>query len=165
MAEKHRLPIVADEIYERLVFAGESFHSIASLSERVPVLSTSGIAKLFIIPGWRLGWLVTHDRGGAFGPEARRNRSVAAGHALQMRRCLASMSQVILGANSLVQSILPHILFSTPQSFFDDTNAQIERNAKFSFEALSRVPGLSPVMPRGTMYMMVCVCHCGCSAA
>lgn len=36
---------------------------------QVPVLSTSGIAKLFIIPGWRLGWVVINDRNGAFGPE------------------------------------------------------------------------------------------------
>jgi hypothetical protein len=36
------------------------------------------------------------------------------------------MSQVILGANSLVQSILPSILFDTPQEFFVDSVAQIE---------------------------------------
>ena len=43
-----------------------------------------------------------------------------------MRKGLTSMSQIILGANSLVQSILPRVLFDTPQSFFDETAAQIE---------------------------------------
>ena len=45
---------------------------------------------------------------------------------MQIRNGLVSMSMMILGANSLVQSILPSILFDTPQEFFDDATGQIE---------------------------------------
>ena len=45
VAERHRLPIIGDEIYEDLVFSGSQFHAVASLSEEVPVLHCSGTTK------------------------------------------------------------------------------------------------------------------------
>lgn len=45
IASRHCLPIIADEIYEHLVFPGEEFHPIASLSKDVPILSCSGLTK------------------------------------------------------------------------------------------------------------------------
>jgi aspartate/methionine/tyrosine aminotransferase len=37
--------------------SSSSFHQVASLSQRVPVLEVGGIAKRFLVPGWRLGWV------------------------------------------------------------------------------------------------------------
>lgn len=39
IAEKHRLPIISDEIYARMAFAGHPFHPLASLTSTVPVLT------------------------------------------------------------------------------------------------------------------------------
>ena len=111
MAERKRIPIIADEIYENLVFSGQTFHSLASLSVNVPVISSSGIAKEFMVPGWRVGWIVMHDRHGAL-------RDVRPG--------LVKLSQHILGANSLVQSVIPHILTQVPKTYLEETAAQIE---------------------------------------
>lgn len=66
IAEKHRVPIIADEIYEHFVFPDVEYCSISSLSENVPVLSCGGLTKRFLVPGWRLGWIVIHDRNGVF---------------------------------------------------------------------------------------------------
>ena len=52
-AERHKIPIISDEIYANIVFDGFSFTSIADLSENVPILAISGIAKEFLVPGWR----------------------------------------------------------------------------------------------------------------
>jgi tyrosine aminotransferase len=87
VARKHNLPILADEIYAGLVFTGE-FAPLHVHSGDVPVISvggahtttfavvrshlaecctmyvfTLGIAKEFVVPGWRVGWLVMHDKG------------------------------------------------------------------------------------------------------
>lgn len=62
------LPIIADEIYENMVFTGHSFTPIASLTDEVPVLSCRGTTKRFMIPGMRLGWITVHDRHKRFGP-------------------------------------------------------------------------------------------------
>lgn len=66
LCEKYRVPIIADEIYEHFVFSGVDYHSISSLSKNVPVLSCGGLTKRFLVPGWRLGWIVIHDRNDIF---------------------------------------------------------------------------------------------------
>ena len=64
IAEKHFIPIIADEIYEHFVFAGakKDYIPIASLTRTVPVLSCGGLTKRWLVPGWRLGWITVHDR-------------------------------------------------------------------------------------------------------
>ena len=39
---------------------------MGDLSRNVPVLSVGGMAKEFLVPGWRVGWILIHDRAGAF---------------------------------------------------------------------------------------------------
>lgn len=56
-ADEKRLPIIVDEIYADMVFEGQRFVPLASLSKRVPVISVGGTAKRFMVPGWRLGWV------------------------------------------------------------------------------------------------------------
>ncbi|XP_034190755.1 tyrosine aminotransferase isoform X2 [Osmia lignaria lignaria] len=62
VAARYYVPIIADEIYEHMVFPGRTFHSLASLSNEVPILSCSGLTKRFLVPGWRMGWIIIHDR-------------------------------------------------------------------------------------------------------
>lgn len=66
VAEAARLPIIADEIYRNMVFSTAKFVPIAGLSSEVPVLSVGGIAKEFLVPGWRVGWVLVHDKKGRF---------------------------------------------------------------------------------------------------
>ena len=84
VAQRNYVPIIADEIYEDLVFTNNQFYPIASLTTQVPVLSCRGTTKKyekqniflyliklilnrFLIPGWRLGWILIHDRELRFG--------------------------------------------------------------------------------------------------
>ena len=66
VAEKHNLPIISDEIYADMTFKGHTFHPIASLTQKVPVLTTGGLAKRWLVPGWRVGWVFVHDRQNRF---------------------------------------------------------------------------------------------------
>lgn len=65
-AQKNRLPIVADEVYGDLTFEDSPFHPLAdvaaSLGWGVPVITASGLAKQFLVPGWRVGWIVFQDK-------------------------------------------------------------------------------------------------------
>lgn len=49
------------------VFPGCSCPSLASLSSDVPILSCGGLAKRWLVPGWRMGWILVHDRNEVFG--------------------------------------------------------------------------------------------------
>merc|ERR1719220_2634713 len=127
IAERHKVPIIADEIYDNFVFPGETYVPIASLTTTVPVLSCGGLTKRFLVPGWRMGWIVIYDRGHVFDHEVRKG--------------LLCMSQRIIGSNTLVQGALPTILANTPKSFFDDTINVIQNNAKLAFTKLRGIPG------------------------
>ena len=141
IAEKYKVPIIADEIYEHFVFPGETYVPIASLTSTVPVLSCSGLTKRFLVPGWRIGWIIIYDRDQVFDHE--------------IRKGLMCMSQRIIGSNTFIQGALPTILKNTPQSFYDNTINTVKNNADLAFRKLRNTPGLIPIMPRGAMYMMV----------
>ncbi|KAJ2953725.1 hypothetical protein O0L34_g1348 [Tuta absoluta] len=141
IASRNRVPILADEIYEHFVFSGHKFAAISSLSKDVPVLTCSGLTKRFLVPGWRMGWVIVHDRNEILGKDVRKG--------------LINFSQRIIGPSTLIQRALPAILKYTPQSFFDEVVLFIENQANMAYEELKRVPGLRPIMPQGAMYMMV----------
>lgn len=65
IAERHRVPIISDEVYEFFAFPGVQFHSFASLSKNVPILTCSALSKRFMMPGIRMGWIIVNDRHGA----------------------------------------------------------------------------------------------------
>lgn len=140
IAAKFKVPIIADEIYEHFVFEGFQYHSMASLTKEVPILSCGGLTKRFLVPGWRLGWIVIYDQNGVLST---------------VRNGLASLSQRILGPNTLIQAALPDILKNTPPEFFHSTIHYIQKNAELFYKRFSTIPGLLPVMPQGAMYMMV----------
>ncbi|XP_023942075.2 tyrosine aminotransferase [Bicyclus anynana] len=141
IASRNKVPIIADEIYEHFVFAGRQFTPISSISKDVPVLTCSGLTKRFLVPGWRMGWVVIHDRNDVLGKE--------------IRLALSNLSMRILGPSALIQTALPAILECTPQSFFDEVLLFIETQAKLAYKELRVAPGLRPIEPQGAMYMMI----------
>ncbi|XP_018573668.1 tyrosine aminotransferase [Anoplophora glabripennis] len=140
IAHRHKVPVIADEIYEQIVFPGEKFVSTASLNSQVPILICGGLAKRFLVPGWRVGWIVVHDEIGAFD---------------NVRKALVCLCQRTIGSNTLIQGALPSILQNTPQSFHDELISTLYENAQLTYEGLKNVRGLSPFMPQGTIYMIV----------
>jgi len=142
VAELHKIPIIADEIYENFVFPGSGIYvPMASLTTTVPILSVGGLTKRFLIPGWRMGWIAIYDKQDVFKAEVRKG--------------LMCMSQRIIGSNTLIQGALPTILESTPPEFFSSAINLVHKNAKLAHKKLRGIPGLMPVMPSAAMYMMV----------
>lgn len=68
-ADEHGLWVIADEIYQNLVYAAEGqddaapLESATSIVEAVPALRdrtilVNGVAKTYAMTGWRVGWMV-----------------------------------------------------------------------------------------------------------
>lgn len=142
IAEKYCIPIIADEIYGNMVFKGKKFVPLHEVSKNVPILTVGGLAKQFVVPGWRVGWIILHDRQDIF-------KQANIGNAL------FRLTTLIVGANSLIQSIIPEILDNTPLNFFSSLNHTLEENALYCYDRLSKVKGLEPIKPDGAMYIMV----------
>lgn len=66
-----------------------------------------------------------------------------------------NLSSRILGSNSLVQGALPAILKNTPQKFYDELVETLQNHANIAYQMLKEIPGMTPIMPMGAMYMMV----------
>lgn len=140
IAERYKLPIIADEVYGDMVFPGNECYYMAELSKNVPILSCNALSKRFMLPGWRFGWIAIHD------PQD---------HIKRVRLGFTDLTTRILGPNSLVQGALPEILSTTPQSYFDGVMEYLAENAEIVYEKLKNLPGIKPIKPAGAMYLMV----------
>jgi len=58
LALRHGFWIIADEIYERLVYSGETAPSIASLGKEIAeqTITINGCSKTYAMTGWRIGF-------------------------------------------------------------------------------------------------------------
>jgi len=84
VARKHSLVIISDEIYANMTFQNSTpFTPIADISGDVPVMTVGGLAKEFLVPGWRLGWVILCDRSGI---------------CEDLRPALQRLTQLVLGA-------------------------------------------------------------------
>jgi len=122
-----------------MVFEGETFYSCRELTNG-PVYVLGGLAKQYLAPGWRVGWILIHD------PENKLKK---------VRGPLINLSQVILGANSICQGAIPAILENTPKSHYSGLNRTLSIAADILYNGFSAIPQLNPVKPQGAMYLMV----------
>lgn len=148
VARKHKLPIIADEIYAKCVFNG-TFTHMHEVAGDVPVISVGGLAKEFVVPGWRVGWLVFHDQG--------------CGTLKDLRVGIRSLTQIVLGANALIQAAIPSVLKPTPGSkeeenlktFSKNYMKVLRSNAEMCLRICADCKEISAIEPQGAMYMMI----------
>ncbi|XVE92738.1 hypothetical protein REPUB_Repub01dG0125400 [Reevesia pubescens] len=63
-ARKLGILVIGDEAYDNLAFGSTQYVPMRAFGSTVPVLTLGSISKRWIVPGWRLGWLVTSDPNG-----------------------------------------------------------------------------------------------------
>ena len=121
---------------------------MASLTTSVPVIAVGGLAKQYLVPGWRVGWIMLHDRNDLL---------------TDVRAAYFKLSQLILGSNSLVQSVLPEVLNPVTGSLAETSLVNFKANymktltdnAAFTLSKLQNITGLQVIAPQGAMYVMV----------
>lgn len=131
LAQEHNLLVLADEIYERIVY-DEPHLSIASLpgmAERT--LTINGFSKIFSMTGWRLGYLA--------GP-----RSLLA-PMVKVREYLTSCATTFAqyGAVAALEG---------PQEPAEEMVAEFRRRRELVVSGLNAIPGVSCATPGGAFY-------------
>merc|ERR1719193_68259 len=140
LAHKYKLPIIADEIYAHIVFKGQTFTSFDEISEDVPIISTGGLAKQYMVPGWRIGWIIAHDRGNKL---------------KEVKQGLMDLTTITLGSSAFSAAMIKPLLEDTPASYYEDVNTTLEHHAQIICRELKDTPGLRVVEPQAAMYIMV----------
>jgi len=57
VAERHRLTLLSDEIYDEILYDGAQFVPLARIAGNVPCLTFDGLSKVQRACGYRVGWL------------------------------------------------------------------------------------------------------------
>lgn len=139
IARKHNLMILSDEIYDRLVFDGKEHTAMARLAPDLTVLTMNGLSKSHVLCGFRCGWMVIS------GPEKEREEINAA---------LLKIASIRLGANSIMQTIIPAALADTeyPRSMIEPGGRLYEQR-KATCEELDKIEGVSYVKNDAALYI------------
>jgi tyrosine aminotransferase len=45
-----------------MIFEGVEFTWMAECTTTVPIISIGGLAKRYLVPGWRVGWVIMYDK-------------------------------------------------------------------------------------------------------
>ena len=134
IATQHNLFVVADEIYDRLVYDDASFASFPTvldgLQERTIVIN--GASKTYAMTGWRIGWLL--------GPE-----NVA-------KKISSLQSQETSNPCSISQYAALAALRGD-QSCVEKMRAEFEKRRDYVMTRLAEIPGVSAPKTGGAFYV------------
>ncbi|MEX5611271.1 pyridoxal phosphate-dependent aminotransferase [Pseudomonas protegens] len=129
--------ILADDIYEHLIFDGQAFHTLAQVEPRLAprTLTMNGVSKAYAMTGWRIGF--------ATGP----------------RWLLAAMEklqgQQTSGACAISQQAAVAAL-NGPKDFILHSREVFQRRRDWMVARLNAIPGLKCAVPAGAFYVFVC---------
>jgi len=136
IAGEYNVPLVSDEIYDDLTFS-EKQVATASLAKDVPVITFNGFSKVYLVPGWRLGYVMFHHESGELSDVQdafmRIARSRLCANSVCQRACIAA--------------------FEGPQDHVLEVNNKLKKRRDFAYKRLNEIPGISTAKPEGAFYI------------
>jgi alanine-synthesizing transaminase len=139
LASKHDLVLMADEIYEKILYDGARHVHAATYAHDILCLTFSGLSKAYRVAGFRSGWLVVtgaRERAADFLEgltllaNMRMCANVPAQHAIQT---------ALGGHQSIKDLILP--------------GGRLLAQRDLAHQLMTDIPGVSCVKPQGALYL------------
>jgi len=135
--ERHpQLWIIADDMYEHVLFDGRSFATLAAVAPQLAgrTLTVNGVSKTYAMTGWRLGY--------AAGP-------------VELIRAMARLqAQSSLNPSSVSQAAAVAAL-NGPMEVVRVRCAEFEARRNAVVPRLAQIPGLACELPHGAFYLYV----------
>ncbi len=135
IAVKHNIYVIADEIYEHLIYEGKHV-SIASFNEQIKDLTIiiNGVSKTYAMTGWRIGYTASNS---------------------QLAKAMASLqSHATSNPNSIAQEAAIAALNGSLDCVEEMKKAFVERR-NYMVETINNIDGVSCTMPNGAFYIMM----------
>jgi aspartate aminotransferase len=126
--------VISDEIYEKIVYDGFEFTSIASLSEemRRKTIIVHGVAKTYAMTGWRIGYTAASEE------------IISAMNNIQ--------SQSTSNPTSIAQKASVEAL-GGPQNEVEKMVRAFAQRRNYIVDRLNKIPGVSCYKPVGAFYV------------
>lgn len=138
VAREYDLLVLADEIYDRILYDDAEHISLATLCPDLLCITYNGLSKAYRVAGYRAGWMVVT------GPKHRARGFIEGLDLLAGTRLCPNVPaqhaiQVALGGR---------------QSIYDLTmdGGRLHRQRNIAWEKLNAIPGVSCVKPMGALY-------------
>ena len=139
LARRYGLLVLADEIYDKILYDGAAHECTAALAPDLVVLTLSGLSKTYRAPGFRSGWLAIS------GP-----RREAAGY-LEGLELLANMRMCPnVPAQYAIQTALGGLQSITALL---QPGGRLREQRDFAWRRLNEIPGVDCVKPQGALYV------------
>jgi len=135
IAGEYNIPIVSDEIYDDITFDGKQV-ATASLAKDVPVITFNGLSKVYLVPGWRIGYAM-FQHNGELG---------------EVQDAFMRIARSRLCANSVCQRTGIQAL-KGPQDHVREMNQKLRKRRDFSYKRLNEIQGISTAKPDGAFYI------------
>lgn len=135
-AVENDIYVVADEMYEHLVYNGKKHISIASFNEEIykRTITVSGLAKSYAMTGWRIGYT---------------------GSSKEIAKLMGSVqSHQTSNPNSVAQKAAVEAL-TGDQSTVDMMIKEFDNRRKYMFERVSKMKYVSTLEPDGAFYVFI----------
>lgn len=139
IAREHGLVILADEVYDKVLFDGVKHVALASLSEDVLTLTINSLSKSYRSCGYRAGWMVVSGD------------TKAASDYIEGLNMLSNMRlcpnvpgqwaiQTALGGYQSINELI-------------GPGGRLRRQRDLAHELITAIPGVSCVKPQAALYM------------
>jgi len=135
VAAEHKLLIISDEIYDKIVYDG-SFTSTSSIAKDVPVVGLNGFSKVYLMTGWRLGHVYFYDPDGTL---------------VELRESMKKEARIRLCANTPVQNAAIAAL-EGPQDHIKEMVGKLRVRRDYVLKRINEIEGISCTKPEGAFY-------------
>ena len=138
IAREHKLLLLSDEIYEKILYDGVTHSSIGALCDDVPIITFNGLAKTYRAAGLRMGWMVLSGRTSMMDDLSRGLDMLAS-----MRLCANvpaqyAIQQALGGVQSIDNLINP--------------GGRLYVQRDIAWRGLNAIDGISCKKPKGALY-------------
>jgi aspartate/methionine/tyrosine aminotransferase len=144
VAAQYDIPMISDEIYGLITLDGVKSPSVSTLSEEVPVIMLSGMSKIFMRTGWRVGYMCIHDPTGSMKDATKSIKKVAKmyGHGT------TCMPTPILAAAAKVYAEAVEQGLSESYSMIHE----LELRRNYTMKRFGEMSGITCRKPMGALY-------------
>lgn len=134
LALSHHLWIIADEIYEKLVYDGYIHESIGALGKEVlnQTITINGVSKSYAMTGWRIGYL---------------------GAPPEIARAIQSIQDQMTSNACTIAQYATLSALEDDSDWHDQIRQRFDARRQLMVEGLNRIPGITCWRPRGAFYV------------
>ncbi len=139
LARKHKLILLADEIYDKILYDGATHTCLASLAEDILCLTFNGLSKNYRAAGYRAGWLIV------------------SGAKLRAEDFIEGLT--MLSSMRLCSNVPAQLGIQTALGGYQSINDLVKPGGRLyeqrniAYDLITRIPGVSCVKPKGAMYL------------